>query len=25
VREQGGGLALHRPDLQEHLRVLSGG
>jgi hypothetical protein len=25
VREQGGGLALHRPDLQEHLRVLSSG
>lgn len=25
VREQGGNLALHRPDLQEHLRVLSGG
>jgi hypothetical protein len=25
VREHGGGLALHRPDLQEHLRALSGG
>ena len=25
VREHGKGLALHRPDLQEHLRVLSGG
>jgi hypothetical protein len=24
VREQGAGLALHRPDLQEHLRALSG-
>lgn len=24
VREQGSSLALHRPDLQEHLRVLSG-
>jgi len=24
VREQGSGLALHRPDLQEHLRALSG-
>lgn len=24
VREQGAGLALHRPDLQEHLRGLSG-